>query len=186
MHSQTALNYARAMVELAKERKIIDSVLVVTKDLIEELQLSELREFLQHPKVPAVGKREVFKRLMTKNSPPKEFQNFLNIIIERRRESLLLPILKAIVDQALQAQGFQVVELISALPLPEEKQKSIGQVLEKTWHTKISLQYRENPNLIGGIIIRRGDELIDGSLSGQLNALKRLLTAETDIAAELS
>ena len=173
MHSQTALNYGRAMVELAKEKNIIDQVMAVAKDLIGDLQVLKLQEFLKHPKVPQAGKREILQRLMAKNTPPKEFQNFLNLIIERRRESLLLPILEALVEQALKAQGFQVVELISALPLPEAKQHSIGKDLEKAWHTKISLQYRENPNLIGGIIIRRGDELIDGSLSGQLNALEK-------------
>ncbi|HBF37099.1 MAG TPA: ATP synthase F1 subunit delta [Firmicutes bacterium] len=186
MHSQTALNYGRAIVELAKEKKILDEVLAVTKDLIQELQLDQVQEFLKHPKVPLTAKRQILQYLISKNSVPKEFQNFLNLVIDRRREAFLLPILEAVVDQALKAQGYQVVELISALPLPEEKQKSIGQVLEKVWRTKISLQYRENPNLIGGIIIRRGDELIDGSLSGQLNALKRILISETNIAAELS
>ncbi len=186
MHSQAALNYGRAMVELAKEKNIIDPLLAVAEDLIENLQLVELRDFLKHPNVPVMAKKEILQRLMDKNKPPKEFVNFLNLIFERRRENLLLPILESVVDQALKVQGYQVVELISALPFSEEKRNSIGQALEKAWHTKVSLQYRENPNLIGGIIIRRGDELIDGSLSGQLNALKRLLITETNIAAELS
>ncbi len=186
MNSQAALNYGRAIVELAKEKNIIDPVLTVAKDLIENLQLAELRNFLKHPNVPVTAKREILQRLTAKNKPPKEFVNFLNLIFERRRENLLLPILESVVDQALKAQGYQVVELISALPLSEEKRNSIGKALEKAWHTNVSLQYKENPNLVGGIIIRRGDELIDGSLSGQLNALKRLLITETDIAAELS
>jgi F-type H+-transporting ATPase subunit delta len=186
MHSQAALNYGRAMVELAKEKKIVDQVLVAAKDLIEDLKIPKLVDFLKHPKVPAAGKREILQHLMDKNSPPKEFRNFFNLIVERRREALLLPILEAVVEQALKVKGFEIVELISALPLSEAKQKMIVQDLEKSWQTKISLKYRENPGLIGGIIIRRGDELIDGSLSGQLNALKRQLTEETTIAAELS
>jgi F-type H+-transporting ATPase subunit delta len=124
-------------------------------------------------------------RLIANNSPPKDFQNFLYLIIERRRESLLLPILEAVVEQALKAKGFQIVELISALPLSEAKQNMISQDLEKAWHANIALQYRENPALIGGIIIRRGDQLIDGSLSGQLNSLKKQLIEETNIAAGL-
>ena len=186
MYSQTALNYGRALVELAKEKKILGEVLAATNDLIQELKIDKLQEFLKHPKVPLAAKRKMLQYLLSKSSAPKEFHNFLNLVLERRRESLLVPILEAIVDQTLKAQGYEVVELISALPLSEEKQESIGQVLEKAWKTKISLQYRENPHLIGGIIIRRGDELIDGSLSGQLNALKRILISETNIAAELS
>ncbi|MGE5583158.1 MAG: ATP synthase F1 subunit delta [Bacillota bacterium] len=186
MYSQAAFNYGRAMVELAKEKGILDRVLTIAKDLIADLQTPKLQEFLKHPKAPAAAKREILQRLMAKSSTPQEFRHFLFLIIERRRENLLLPILESLIEQALKAQGFEVVELVSALPLSEAKQQSIGKDLEQAWHTKISLQYRENPNLIGGIIIRRGDELIDGSLSGQLNALKRQLIAETDIAAELS
>jgi F-type H+-transporting ATPase subunit delta len=185
MHSQAAQNYGRAMVELAKEKKIVDQVLMVAGDLIADLQTPKLQEFLKHPKAPTAAKREILQHLTAPNSPPQEFLNFLFLIIERHRENLLLPILESLVEQALKAKDFEVVELISALPLAEAKQQSITRELEKAWHTKISLQYRENPHLIGGIIVRRGDELIDGSLSGQLNALKRVLAAETDIAADL-
>lgn len=185
MYSQASFNYGRAIVELAREKNILDQVLAVAQQLLQDLQVPQLQEFLKHPKVPAAGKREVLQRLIGASSPPPEFINFLNIIIERNRVSLLVPILEKAIEQALQAKGFEIVELISAKSLPEIEQKTIGQNLEKAWRTKISLNYRENPSLIGGIIIRRGDKLIDGSLSGQLNSLKRILIEETNIASEL-
>jgi F-type H+-transporting ATPase subunit delta len=180
MYSRVALNFSQAMVVLAQEKNILDSVQKAAEELLEALKLPELVKYLSHPKVPITGKREILKRLLPPGCPP-EFVNFLNLIIDRHREGVLVPILEAVHDGILVAQGFKIVELISALPLAESEQNSIQKSLEKTWQVKVALQYRQNPNLIGGIIIRHGDQFIDGSLSGQLNALKQHLIDEVSI-----
>ncbi len=185
MHSQTALNYGRALVDLAKEKNILDQVLDNAKLLIEELLIPELQEFLRHPKIPDSGKKDILHKITAGNHPPEIFLNFLNLIIDRHREALLSAILEEVVEQVLKAKGFEIVELISAKSLSKPEQSKIQQQLEKVWQIKISLKYRENPNLIGGIVIRRGDELIDGSLAGQLYSLRRILIEETNIAANL-
>ena len=94
-------------------------------------------------------------------------------------------ILESVVEETLRTQGFEIVELISARPMSQSQQTALKEDLEKSWHSKVFLKYRENPNLIGGIIIRRGDQLIDGSLSGRLNSLRDVLLEKTDIAAGL-
>jgi F-type H+-transporting ATPase subunit delta len=173
MYSRSALNFSRALVSLAKERAILDAVQTAAQELIIALKVPELRKFLSHPSVPVQGKRDILKRLVPPGSP-LEFYNFLNLIIDRRREGILTSILEAVIDQVLEAKGYEIVELISAFSLTTDEQDLIQKNLEESWRTKIALKYRENPNLIGGIIVRRGDQLIDGSLSGQLNALKQL------------
>lgn len=180
MYSRVALNFSQAMVALAQEKNILDSVRKVSEELLGALKLSDLVKFLSHPKVPITGKRDVLKQLLPPECP-SEFINFLNLIIDRRREGCLVSILEALLDGILVAQGFKIVELISALPLNENEQDSIQKSLEKTWQAKVALQYRQNPNLIGGIIIRHGDQYIDGSLSGQLNALKQRLIEDVSI-----
>lgn len=180
MYPRVALNFSQAMVALAQEKNILDSVGKAADELLDALKIPDLVKYLSHPKVPATGKREVLKRLLPPDCPP-EFTNFLNLIIDRRREGFLVSILKAVHDGILEAQGFKIVELISALPLSESEQDSIKKSLEKSWQAKVALQYRQNPNLIGGIIIRYGDRFIDGSLSGQLNALKHRLIEEVSI-----
>jgi F-type H+-transporting ATPase subunit delta len=180
MHPRVARNFGQAMVALAQEKNILDSVCKASEDLLDALKVPELVKYISHPKVPIAGKREVLKRLLPPECPP-EFTNFLNLIIDRRREAVLVPILEAVLDGILEAQGFKIVELISALPLNESEQDSIKKSLEKIWKAKVALQYRENSNLIGGIIVRHGDQFIDGSLSGQLNALKQHLIEEVTV-----
>jgi F-type H+-transporting ATPase subunit delta len=184
MHSRTAYNYSLALVELAKEKGILPQIRAVAEDLLSALSLDELRTFLSHPRVPAAGKREVLLRLVS-DKAPVEMRNFLNLLIDRAKEQLLVPIFESVIELTLQAEGFRIVELISALPLSETEQQEIRLNLEKSWQTKISIQYRVNPNLLGGIIIRSGDELIDGSLAGQFNALKELLIEKSTIGSTI-
>lgn len=184
MHSRTAYNYSLALVELSKEKGNLAQTKNAAEDLLAALGLPELRSFLSHPRVPTAGKREVLVRLAT-DKAPLEFRNFLNLLVDRRKEHLLVPILESAIELALQAEGFRIVELISALPLTEAGQTEIQTDLEKSWKTKIFLRYRENPSLIGGIIIRSGDELIDGSLAGQFSALKELLIEKSTVGSTI-
>ena len=144
-----------------------------------------MEQFLKHPKVPVQSKREILLKLISDDAP-EMLNNFFSLIVERRRVNLLPMIMESLVDLARQAKGYAIVELISAQPLTESEQAGVKSRLEKTWQTKVYVKYRENPGLIGGIIIRRGDELIDGSLSGQIKALKRLLLQETELPAVFS
>lgn len=180
MYSRVALNFSQAMVVLAQEKNILDSVQKAAEELLDAMKLPELVKYLSHPKVPITSKREILKRLLPPGCP-SEFINFLNLIIDRHREGVLVSILEALLDGILEAQGFKIVELISAIPLAESEQADIRKSLEKSWQVKVALQYRQNPNLIGGIIIRHGDQFVDGSLSGQLNALKQHLIEEVPI-----
>lgn len=180
MYPRVALNFSQAMVSLAQEEGILDGVQKAAEELLGVLKLPELIKYLSHPKVPVAGKREILKQLLPPQSPPK-FINFLNLIIDRHREGALIPILEAVLEGILAAQGFKIVELISALALTESEQNTIQASLEKIWQVKVALKYRENANLIGGIIIRYGDHIIDGSLSGQLNSLKQRLIEEVSI-----
>ena len=113
MYSQAALNYGRAMVELAQAQQSLDRVLSAARQLISDLQISQLLDFFKHPKVPAASKCELLQRIVSEDAP-RDFRNFLNLIIERRRESLLVPILETVITEALKAEGYEMVELISA------------------------------------------------------------------------
>jgi F-type H+-transporting ATPase subunit delta len=181
MRSQAAYKFAQALVELAGEKGSLEPVRQAAEELMEVLCLPEMQLFLNHPRPAGQEKKAVLQRALPDQTSP-EFRNFINIIIDRRRESILPSIMEAVVELVLQAQGYLIVELISAQPLTLLERTSISRNLERIWQTKIHLNYRENPALIGGVMIRRGDQLIDGSLAGQLKSIKQLLIEETNIS----
>lgn len=180
MYSRAALNFSEALVSLANELGILDGIQMAAGELLNALKVPELIKFLNHPKIPVAGKRDILKKLIPSQCP-QEFDNFLNLIIDRHREGFLIPILEAVCERSLEVKGFIIVELISALTLEESEQDAIKKSLEKSLQTRVALKYRVNPNLIGGIIIRYGDQLTDGSLSGQLKALRQWLIEEVSI-----
>ncbi|HEX3044284.1 MAG TPA: ATP synthase F1 subunit delta [Bacillota bacterium] len=181
MHSQAAHKFAQALVELAGEKGILEPVRQAALELMEGLQSPEMQLFLKHPRPAGKDKKAVLQQALGDKVPP-EFRNFINIIIDRRRESLLPSIMEAVIELTLEAQGYLIVELISARPLTEVEQTGVNQNLERIWQTRVHLKYRENPALIGGVMIRRGDQLIDGSLAGQLKSIKQLLIEETTLS----
>lgn len=180
MRPPAVLNFSQAMVELAKEKRILNEIQQAAEELSTAFKVRELVDFLNHPRIPVGNKREILLRFLPVNAP-QEFKNFLNLIIDRNRQELLPAILEEIIKLSLEANGFEVVELVSARDLSETEQTAIAKDLGNSWKTKVSLQYRVNPNLIGGIIVRRGDELFDGSLAGQLKALKNVLIEEVEL-----
>ncbi len=180
MRSQAASNFSLAMVELAKERNLLEAVRDASEAILPGLRLPELADFIKHPKVSDVQKKELLKKLAPSDAP-REFFNFLELIIDRKREEFLVPILEGIVDLTLQAWGFEIVEIISAIPLSDIERNHISEGLEKAWDKKLYIRYREKPALIGGIIIRRGDRIIDGSLAGQIHSLRQVLLEETEL-----
>ncbi len=180
MSSQAAHNFGLALVELAKERNILTPIKEAADQLSDGLKTPEVNSFLSHPKIPNSSKKELLQRLIPEQTP-QEFVNFLNLIVDRHREEILGAVLEVISDLTIEAWGYQTLELISACDLTEKEQLAITNSLAKTWGAKVYLKYRINPNLIGGIIIRQGDRMIDGSLSGQIKALKNLMLEGTQL-----
>ncbi len=175
MTSRVAYNYARALVDLMKERDSLEITREVAEVLIHELDDSEIVSFLNHPKTPLEEKKAILKKLAPPETP-QEFMNCLDLIVERGRGGVLIGILKNIVEMVLLEQGYEIVTLISAQPISEAEGRFISEKLENLWCKKIHLKYRVNPNLLGGIIIQRGDKLYDGSLVGQLSEIRESLS----------
>jgi F-type H+-transporting ATPase subunit delta len=180
MQSPAVFNFSQALVELAKEKGLVTKVRASAEQVAVSLKVPELIGFLNHPKVPVSAKKEIIMRLIPEDAP-QEMINFLNLLFDRHRESLLSDIMEETVNLAIKAEGYEIVELISAKALSEEERITITRDLEKSWSARIFLKYRENPGLIGGIIVRRADQLYDGSLAGQLKALKHLLLEKTEL-----
>lgn len=174
MSSLVVHNYARALVELMKEQDLLEATCHIVENLISYIKAPELNHLLRHPKVPPDEKKAFLQKLVPPETP-QEFKNFLNLLVERGREDLLAEILEAFIKLSILEQGYEIVKFISAQPMTEEEKRMSLNELEALWQIKIYPEYRVNPNLLGGIIIQRGDKLYDGSLNGQLSKIKEIL-----------
>lgn len=176
MTTPVAHNYARALVELMKEQGLLDITRETADTLSSYFKNSEIISFLKHPKVSKDEKKVLLQKLISTETP-QEFLNFLNLIVDRARQNLLPEIMERIVRLTIVEQGYEIVTLVVAQPMPEEEKKTIINKLEDSWQVKIYPLFRINPNLLGGIVIQRGDKLYDGSLIGRLEKIREVLTS---------
>ena len=139
----------------------------------------ELGQALISPAVPPSRKRAVAGRIsdILKLSPVS--RNFIFVLIDHRRITLLPQILHAfelIVDERL---GFARAEVSAPMQLSESQNAAIQAQLEHLTGKRIRMRVAVDPSLIGGVMARIGSTVYDGSVRGQLQSLGQRLSTES-------
>lgn len=137
------------------------------------------------PEVPAIGvafqlgdQKQIARILKTFEKHLSEVTlNFLQVTARRRRGSLLPQILEAYIAGMHERQGELVAQVRTAVPLEDVQRRSIAAALKKKFEKDIVLEERVDPRLMGGLVMRVGDQRIDGSLRSRLDAMETRLTA---------
>ncbi len=102
-------------------------------------------------------------------------KNFLQILAAHRRLSVL-PIIADLFEQLCNKhENIVKIKIISAMPLFKKQQEKLQQCLQKRIGARIIPQYQQDQSILGGIIIRIGDRIIDGSIRGKLQGLEKYL-----------
>ncbi|HMM20883.1 MAG TPA: F0F1 ATP synthase subunit delta [Selenomonadales bacterium] len=173
--SQLALRYAQAIYELAAEKQELETVEGQLAMVEEALAASgDLATLLFHPQVPIEAKKDTVVKIF--GSDLAEYvRNFLFLIIDKRRESALPAIIREYRALANQARNIAEAEVTTALPLNEAETKSLATRLSSVSGKNVVLKTRIDSRILGGVIVKIGDKLIDGSVLRQLEALKSAL-----------
>lgn len=168
MSAAVAKRYARALFEVAQELKSIELIEDELKSIVSVLEGNkDFEVILSHPKITANEKQEIMDKLF-EGKWSVQTRNFIHLLIERRRESELPEIAKAYTVLANEARGYADATVTTAKPLTQEELNSIaaqfGHVLKKT----LRVQSVVDPAILGGVVVRIGDRLYDGSIAGKL------------------
>ena len=101
--------------------------------------------------------------------------SFISLLVEQKRFYLAPYIEQELVLLLDKRQGLARVQVTSALPLNTAEQKQMQQVLSEYFKTSLNLSFKEDKNILGGLIIKKEDLCIDGSILGQLKNLEQAL-----------
>lgn len=172
--SQVAKRYARAMFEVASAQGVVDRVEEELFALAQTLTSSpQLEQWLVHPHVTGDQKKEVFHPVLS--NMLEITGNLLFLLIDRHRESELPAIAVAYKHLADEARGTADAEVTTATPLTEEDHKRLSAVFEKIVGKTVRVTHRVDPEILGGVVVRIGDRLYDGSLKTKLHRFQRKL-----------
>jgi F-type H+-transporting ATPase subunit delta len=142
------------------------------------LQMPSARTIFASPAISATDKRAAIGRLLP-NMPPM-VRNFLYILADRDRLVEVPGILEALVDRVNQQRGVITADVTTAIPLDPELQRTVTQRLGAYLNhdpQRVTIRAHVDPSIIGGVVARVGDTLIDDSVRGRIERLRRTLVA---------
>ncbi|MDD9271969.1 F0F1 ATP synthase subunit delta [Paenibacillus sp. GCM10023248] len=170
-----AKRYARALFEVAQGKGIIAQVEEELKSVASAIRdNADLQKFLNHPNIGATVKTDLLKQIFEgKVSEP--VWNTLLVLIDKGRQAILSALVSDYVKIANEALGQASATIYSAFTLTEAQQAEIASHFSKLTGKTIRATAVVEPKLLGGIQVRIGDRLYDGSLAGKLDRLSKAL-----------
>lgn len=180
VNAQVVQPYAQAIMSVARSNNLTEQLGEDARSLINLLQNSEeLRNFLANPFVKPEDKKAVLGQLVGENINPY-MRNFLMLLVDRRRILLLEEICQQYLAILRELNQTVLAEVISAVELTEDQQQAVREkVIAMTNAVRVELDTKLDPDLIGGVIIKVGSQVIDASLRGQLRRLSLRLSSGT-------
>ena len=174
-----SLQYANALADIALEQGAAGPVLQQLSDFTAAYSsFAELRNFFESPAATKQQKRGVAERISALLGASKIVRNFLFVVIDHQRTTGLPEILETFQNVLRERQGIARTEVFSAAALSDTQKKEITQMLERVTGKKIEAKFSLDASLIGGVRVRVGDTIYDGSLRNRLDGLRERLAAE--------
>ena len=173
-----ASRYARALVEVVLEQKTDPDVARQQLNAIVNAvhESNKLRRVWESPAISAEQKRAVLDAIVQQIGAAKPIRNFVAILIDHRRIAMLEDVAKQF-DSELNAQlGLAEAEISSARPLSADGKRELESQLERLTGKKVRAHYSSNSELLGGVVVRVGSTIYDGSVRGQLEKMKQELS----------
>ncbi|MDE1976337.1 MAG: ATP synthase F1 subunit delta [Elusimicrobia bacterium] len=149
---------------------------------VEDLSAAQdgLREFLpllKNPQVGAAEKKALVDRRLSKTVSPLS-RKFLKLLIDKKRFDLLPAIRGKLGRLWDEANKRGRAKVWAAQALSAEQEKALKARLEKFFGRTVEMEIKQDPEIIGGLVVRLGDWVLDSSLRGQLRSLGETLNGD--------
>lgn len=175
---QVARVYARALYEAARDADAVEAVHRDLDAFTAAVESSDaLRKVLHDPQIDVSAKQRVVAEMVRSGQPL--VANTLQLLLERGRMGILPELNEAYGVLAAEAAALVKVDVTSAVELDAAASKRIAARVEEVTGRKVELTQRVDPDIIGGLVLRVGDVIVDSSLKARIRQLRRrLATAE--------
>ena len=175
--NETSERYALALFELANEESELEDIEKNISLLLKICKTNhDFNSFLKNPTNQPELQSKVFDEISKIIKLNKNFSNFLQLIINKRRIFFLEKILDKFVKISSNRKGKIDATLISSKDISQDERNKISQEISKAIKSKIEFTFKTDKSLISGIKIQVGSLLIDTSLSNKLKRIKQLMT----------
>ena len=167
--------YAQAIFQIAEAEGALETVedeLYTFGKAVE--QQTQLRDALTDPALPAERKKAVLRDILGDRAS-KHTASILGFLIDQGRTRELAGIIEELARVAAERRSRAVAEVRSAIPLDEEHRRRLTEALERATGKKIELKVLVDPSVVGGLVARVGDQVIDGTIRRRLELARERL-----------
>ena len=171
----SARRYAQAVFQLAVEFDELEKWLDDLTILADSVTSSQFLDFMSQPRVPTAAKLEVIREPLG-DSVGRLATNLISLLATRNIAHILPEIADQYQELLDSHQGIERAEVVSAVPLSDAQHRRAVDVLEGLSGREVRLSTRVDPALLGGMIMRIGDRVVDGSTRSKLKAMRRELS----------
>jgi F-type H+-transporting ATPase subunit delta len=174
--SSAAKRYAQAVFTLAKDQNTLDvwqNDLALLDNIVRD---DHVVSYLTNPTITSDKKVDAVESALNTNVQPQT-RNLVKLLIERDRAALIPQIREIFDDEVRTERGVAVAIVTTADPLSEAERDLVREKLESMTGKTVELVLRVDPEIIGGIVIRIGDQVIDGSVRNKLERLRARLVS---------
>ena len=172
--SKISVRYSRALFQSALEKKILDKV---NQDMIfisEICKIPETKEFLLSPIIVPSKKTSIFHKMLEGNVE-KITLSLIDLMVKNGRESYLPAIARVFIHETLKYKGITESVLTTAVKVDAKVKKQMTDLISEVYSTKVELEEKIDPEIIGGFILRIDDNYIDASIRNKLRKIKKEL-----------
>lgn len=170
----TDRRYAQAVFEIAKDTNTIDQW---SEDLVSVAQVfdtPEVRGFLEDPKSSRDQKRRLITNVLQGKVQPTAL-NLAALLVQRGRQNYASGIEEAYRASVNRLRGIVIATVTTAQPVDAQEAEAIRTKLESITGQKVQIEQKVDPSIIGGVVARIGDTLIDGSVATVLQNMRSQL-----------
>jgi len=169
-YTTSARPYARAVYTLATEASTVDGWSEALALMAAVASDPAMRDMLDKPQLSKQQKGELMLKVLSDRLDQHQ-QNLVRLLAENGRLRALPEVAHQFESFRAEAEGKVEAEVISAFDLTSEQEQAITATLKSKLGRDVSITTRTDESLIGGVIIKAGDTIIDGSMKSQLESL---------------
>lgn len=168
-----ARRYASALADVILERGEAKEVQRELEQWEELLQSNAtLQEVFRNPTIALDKKRAVLNKVIERAKPRPTTTNFLKVLLQNQRLTELPEINRKLVEILDERAGMVAATVTTARPVPGDIQQSLQLRLTTVTQKKVRLNFKQDTDLIGGLVTRIGSTVYDGSVRNQLQLIK--------------
>ena len=169
-------SYAETLFELAERHGGVESYGEAAADVAGMLEERRVRDFFGTPRVTVEAKKAAIQRALGSSAPPM-LVRFLHVAIDKGRQRLIPAIMADFQRLLDRHRGIRHMTVTVAREIDDVEREDLAAQLSSATRATVVPTVRVRPEIIGGVVIREGDTLFDGSLKRQLDVMRRRLMA---------